>query len=112
MGPESDRGASARWWSRALRTALAVGVAIGGTYLAVVLAAIGHCGAFGGLCPAPPQPLWEDDVFGSVAVVMWITTVVAGFVIRPTRRGAAVAATLGVVIGLAVGLPAADWAAG
>lgn len=51
-------------------------------------------------------------MFGGVAVVVWLTTMLAGLVIRPTRRGTAIAAGTGVVVGIVAGLAAADWAAG
>ena len=39
-----------------------------GAGIVLLAAAVGHCSAFGGRCPAEPPPLWDDDVFGTAAM--------------------------------------------
>lgn len=71
----------------ATRIIAATVVVLVGAGMVFLAAAVGHCAAFGGLCPAPRVPWWQDDVFGTAAV--GLVFVVAGPVLarRPSRRG-------------------------
>jgi hypothetical protein len=56
---------------------------LGGLAFALLVSAIGHCSAFGGRCPADPEPLMQNDVFGSVAA----TIAIAVWVVALCRPG-------------------------
>lgn len=74
--------------------------------------ALGHCSAFGGRCPAEPEPLLENDVFGTVAVTIGIAVWIVGLCLRPNRSEAVVGFLTGLVVGVVAGLAAVAAAAG
>ena len=94
-----------RSWTenRPVRAAVAVAASALGLATALLSAALGHCSAFGGRCPDPPQPWWQDDVFGGVFGGMALATFAIVVAVRPGRRGLLVA----VGAALAAGLPVA-----
>lgn len=101
-----------RSWVLWLRRIVGVGTAFVGTTAAALLMWVGHCSAFGGRCPADPEPLWENDVFGSVWLIVAVTVAVVTVCMRPDRRGAVVGVVRGVVLGLLVGLLAVAYTSG
>ncbi len=93
-----------RRWVLWLRWIVGVGTALVGATAAALLTWVGHCSAFGGRCPADPEPLWENDVFGTVGMIVAVTVTVVTLCRRPNRRGVVVGVVRGVVLGLVVGL--------
>ncbi len=77
-----------RSWVLSLRWIVGVGTALVGATAAALLTWVGHCSAFGGRCPADPEPLWENDVFGTVWMIVAVTVALGTFCLRPDRRGA------------------------
>lgn len=84
----------------------------GGFGIALFTVALGHCSAFGGRCPADPQPLLQDDVFGGVAVGLFVGLLSAALALWPDRTGVVVGIGAGAPLALVAGLAAARWAAG
>jgi hypothetical protein len=68
--------------------------AVGGGTFALLAAAFGHCGAFGGRCPAVLPPPHEDDVFGGFAVGLAVLVASLVLAVRPDRRGLRLVAIL------------------
>lgn len=101
-----------RNWVLWLRRIVGVGTAFVGATAAALLTWVGHCSAFGGRCPADPEPLWENDVFGTVWMIVAVTVTVVTLCLRPDRRGAVVGVVRGVVLGLLVGLLAVAYTSG
>ena len=64
----------------------AVATAFGLT-VAFLSAVPGHCSAFGGLRPSPPQPWWQDDVFGGVLSGVALAVIAIVVALRPHGRG-------------------------
>lgn len=81
-----------------VRWGIGVLAGLGGAMLTLAITALGHCSAFGGTCPAEPEPLLQNDVFGSVTATVALTVWVVSVCVRPSRRG--------VVTGLVIALPA------
>lgn len=92
-----------RW----VRVAVAVVVSMLGGFVAFVSAAFGHCAAFGGLCPDPPQPWWQDDVLGGVMVGIALVVFSIGIAIRTDRRGVLLSAAAAAAISIPVAIVAA-----
>jgi hypothetical protein len=67
---------------------------LGGGSFALLVAAIGHCAAFGGRCPAPRPPLLEDDIFGGLVLGLSVLVTSVVLAIRPDRRGVSLVAIL------------------
>lgn len=111
MASGDDAGAPPRWtiWLRILIGAGAVVVGCSGVVLTL---AVGHCSAFGGRCPAEPVPLLEDDVFGIVATIVAVTTAIVAVCTRPDRRGLLTGVAVAAPLGLLVGVAAATLARG
>lgn len=84
-------------------TVAAVATALGLT-VAFLSAALGHCSAFGGLCPNPPQPWWQDDVFGGVLFGVALATFAIVAALRPGRRGVLLAVGAAVAVSLPVAI--------
>ena len=101
-----------RRWVLWLRWIVGVGTAFVGATAAAWLTWVGHCSSFGGRCPADPEPLWENDVFGTVWMIVAATVAVVTLCMRPDRRGAVVGVVRGVVLGLVVGLLAVAYTSG
>lgn len=112
MRPAADPDRPRRRWTWWARWAIGVVTALGGAAVALVITAIGHCSAFGGRCPADPEPLLDNDVFGSVAVTLAFTVWIVAVCIRPNRTGAILGALAGLAAGVVAGLAAAAYAAG
>lgn len=87
-------------------------VATVGFAIAVLTVAVGHCSAFGGRCPAEPQPLWENDVFGGVGSAVAVSVFAIAVAVRPSRRGVAIGSVVAVTVGLGAGWGAVAWASG
>ena len=99
-------------WVLWLRWIVGVGTALVGGTAPALLTWAGHCSAFRGRCPADPVPLWENNVFGSVWLIVAVTVAVVTFCMRPDRRGAVVGVFRDVVLGLLVGLLAVAYTSG
>jgi hypothetical protein len=88
-------GGGRRWFTHpAVRwVGGALGTLAGGLF-SLLVAAVGHCAAFGGRCPAERPPLLEDDIFGGL--VLGLSALVTSLVlaIRPDRRGVRLVAVL------------------
>lgn len=95
-----------RWFRRHgfVRAAVAAVVAAGGLAVAALTVILGHCSAFGGICPHEPPPLWENDVFGGAAFGVAVSVFAVAVAVRPDRRGLTIGAVLAVAVGGAVGL--------
>ena len=111
-GGEAAEHLQSRNWVLWLRWIVGVGTALVGATAAALLTWVGHCSAFGGRCPADPEPLWDNDVFGTVWMIVAVTVAVVTLCLRPDRRGAVVGVVRGVVLGLAVGLLAVVYTSG
>lgn len=105
-------GEQPRRWVSWLRWIVGVGTAVVGGTAAALLTWVGHCSAFGGRCPADPGPLWDNDVFRFVWMIVAVTTAVVTLCMRPDRRGAVVGVVRGVILGLIVGLLAVAYTSG
>lgn len=81
----------------------AVATAFGLT-VAFLSAALGHCSAFGGLCPSPPQPWWQDDVFGGVLSGVALAAFAIVVALRPDGRGVMLAVGTAVAVSLPVAM--------
>lgn len=101
-----------RRWGLWLRWIVGVGTAFVRATAAALLTWVGHCSAFGGRCPSDPEPLWENDVFGFVWMIVAVTVTVVTFCMHPDRRGAVGGVVRGVVLGLVVGLLAVAYTSG
>jgi hypothetical protein len=112
MRPAADPNHPRRRWTWWARWALGVVTALLGGGVALLVAALGHCSAFGGRCPAEPGPLLESDVFRLVAVTIAITVWIVGWCIQPNRRGAVTGLLAGLVIGVIAGLAAVAFGTG
>ena len=99
-------------WVLWLRWIVGVGTAVIGSMAAGLVTLVSHCSAFGGRCPADPEPLWENDVFGAVWVVVAGTVAVVALCLRPDHRGAIGGVVRGVVLGLVAGLLAVAYTSG
>jgi hypothetical protein len=99
-------------WVLWLRWIIGVGTAVVGGTAAALVTSVGHCSAFGGRCPADPEPLWENDVFGMVWMIGAVTVAVVMFCMRPDRRGAAAGVAGGAIVGLVAGLLAVAFTSG
>lgn len=112
MGEDTAASGQRPRWVHWLRWIVGLGTAVIGVAATVLVTLVGHCSAFGGRCPADPEPLWDNDVFGSVWMIVAVTAAVVTFCMRPHRRGAAVGALLGLGLGLVAGLLAVAYTAG
>ena len=86
---------------KALRVFVGVSAAVTGVLMVLVVAAIGHCSAFGGTCPRPST--LDGDVFGGAAMGAALAIGVPMWMARPTRRRFLIALGAAVVAGLLVG---------
>jgi hypothetical protein len=95
-----------RWLQRhhVVRFGLAAFVATGALLIAAATMMVGHCSAFGGRCPAVPEPWWENEVLGGVGLSTGVAVLAIGAALRPDRRGVVRAAAAAVVVGLLAGL--------
>jgi hypothetical protein len=85
------------------RIVVAAAVVIG-VGLVLVAATVGDCSAFGGRCPADPEPLLQDDTFGMSAFGAALASAVPLLLARPSWRRAAIAIAVGLTAALLVGL--------
>ena len=99
-----------RRWALWLRWIVGVGTALVGSTAAALLTWLGHCSAFGGRCPADPQ--WDNDVVGSVSIIVAVTVAVVTICMRPDRSGVATGVVRGIVLGPIVGLLAVAYSSG
>ena len=74
---------------------------VGGSFVAFVTAALGHCSAFGGSCPSDGL---EGDVIGGIAIGIAVAIGVPMIAWRPDRVGVVRAVVVGGAVGLAVAL--------
>ena len=97
---------------RILRIVLGVAAALTGFLIIAVVAALGHCSAFGGTCPAEPPPLLEDDVFGTAFMGGLLAIGAPIWLARPGWRRLGLALAIAVPLALLIGLGARSSAAG
>lgn len=112
MRPGAEPDLPRRRWAHRARWVTGAVATVGGVAVALLVAAIGHCSAFGGRCPADPEPLLHNDVFVLVAATIAITGWIVAVCLRPDRSGVAVGFLAGLVLGASAGLVAVLYAAG
>ena len=87
---------------KALRVIVGVSAVVAGALIVLVVAAVGHCSAFGGTCPRAST--LDGDVFGGAAMGAALAIGVPMWMVRPTRRRFLIAVGAAVVAGLLVGV--------
>ena len=97
---------------RRVRLALAICAVVLGAGIVLLAAAVGHCSAFGGRCPADPPPLWDDDVFGTAAMGAALAVGLPVWLVQPSVRRLRMAVPLALGAALVVGLIARSAASG
>ena len=91
---------------------LGAGAVLFGVLLILLVAAVGHCSAFGGRCPADPPPLFEDDVFGTAFMGGLVAIGIPIWLARPGWRRLGRALAIAVPLAFLIGLVARSSAAG
>ena len=84
-----------------VRVVVGVGAAVVGAIVVLVVAALGHCSAFGGRCPRGSA--FDAEVFWSAASATAAAVAIPVYLYRPSTRRLVIATLVGVLVGLAVG---------
>jgi hypothetical protein len=89
---------------RALAAVLSAAAVAAGVVMVALAALVGHCGAFGGRCPAQPPPLLEDEAFGTAFAGAGLALAAMVLATGPFRRRIVPALVVALAGGLVVGL--------
>ena len=98
------------WWRVIRACAIAASILVG-TVLVLGSVILGDCSAFGGTCPARPEPLLDDDTFWGAFLGTALAVAGTLFLLRPSIQGATRALFYAAPVALVVGLIARSSAA-